>query len=248
MRIGLLKVGKVADELLDRYEEFPPMFQELIGPAVPEAEFVPYIVLKGHMPDSIHDCDAWLVSGSAKGVYDTDPWIAEVRSFMTACREARKPLVGVCFGHQLLAEALGGKAELSDKGWACGVHQYDVHARPSWMNGASERLSLHAMHRDQVTAIPEDATVLAASPFCPYAMLAYGDPEAPDAISIQPHPEFERGFAEDLVALRTGDGKIPAEVGRPALASYGTPVDNTLFASWIAAYLRAAIATRASAA
>ncbi|MEM9737057.1 MAG: type 1 glutamine amidotransferase, partial [Pseudomonadota bacterium] len=115
--------------------------------------------------------------------------------------------------------AYGGRAELSDKGWGIGVQSYQVHHRAPWMVGAGEAFSLHAMHRDQVTAIAPDATVLAGNAFCPYAMLAYGDPAAPEAISIQPHPEFERPFAEELVSLRTGDGKIPREVGEPALRS-----------------------------
>ncbi|MEM7177735.1 MAG: hypothetical protein AAF503_08515 [Pseudomonadota bacterium] len=248
MRIGLLHVGRMPEELADRHGVYPPVFPDLLLPAGPEIVFDDHFVLEGALPGAVDTCDAWLVTGSAAGVYDSDPWIAPIRDFLVRCRAGGRPVVGICFGHQLMAEALGGRAELSHRGWGCGVHRYDVLHRPAWMADAPEALSLHAMHRDQVVAIPGDATVLAASAFCPYAMLAYGDPEAPDAISIQPHPEFVRGVAEDLTALRTGDGKIPAEVGAPALATYGDPVHNAQVARWIVAYLRAVVSARADAA
>ena len=199
MKIGLLQVGKVADELLDKYEEFPPFFETLFAEVAPALTFHRYNILRGEKPGLPEECDGWLISGSARGVYDDDPWIAETRDFLLKIRAAGRPLVGVCFGHQLMAEAFGGAAGLSDKGWGCGVHEYEVHHRPSWMADAPGRIALHAMHRDQVTALPEDATVLASNPFCEIAMVAYGDPDHPDAVSIQPHPEFERPFAEDLV-------------------------------------------------
>ena len=111
------------------------------------------------------------------------------------------------------------------------------------MNGGPDRFAIHAMHQDQVTAIPDDATVLAASPFCRFAMLAYGDPEAPDAISIQPHPEFDEDYARALVEMRTGVA-IPAACGAAALASFGRAVNQQDFARWCVDYLRAATARR----
>ena len=108
------------------------------------------------------------------------------------------------------------------------------------MADASAETRFHAMHQDQVTVLPPDATVLAASDFCPHAMLAYGDPEAPEAISIQPHPEFEAPYARDLVLRRTGI--IAEPVAEAALASFGQPVDNAAFARWTIDYLRRALA------
>src|SRR5699024_3696885 len=127
------------------------------------------------------------ITGSRHGVYDKLPWIEGLKDFLRRARAAPVPIIGICFGHQIMAEAFGGRAEKSAKGWGIGVQEYAVHAgAPGWMAGAPARVTLHALHQDQVTAIPSDAVCLASSPFCEFAMLAYGDRDVPDAISIQP--------------------------------------------------------------
>ena len=136
-----------------------------------------------------------------------------------------------------------GQAVKSDKGWGAGVHDYQVLRRPGWMIDGPDSFAIHAMHQDQVTAIPEDATVLAASPFCEYAMLAYGDPEAPDAISIQPHPEFNEDYARAIVEMRT-DNAIPADLGAQALASFGRDTQQVELARWCVNFLHNATARR----
>jgi len=134
----------------------------------------------------------------------------------------------------------------SGKGWGAGVHEYDVVHRPTWMAGVADSFAIHALHQDQVTDIPDDATVLAASGFCEYAMLAYGDPEAPDAISIQPHPEFDVDYARALVELRAGVA-IPSGRSAQALESFGRTVHQQEFARWCVNFLRNAAAQRSAA-
>jgi len=246
MLIGILETGKVNESLIARHGEYPPMFADLLSPAGPELSFRAYATEDGEIPASPTECDAWLVTGSRHGVYDDLPWIEPLKAFLRAARVARRPIVGICFGHQILAEALGGKAVKSDKGWGVGVHDYAVTCRPGWMDGAPEAIAVHAFHQDQVIAVPEDATVLASSPFCEFAMLAYGDPEAPDAISIQPHPEFGEAYTRDLLDLRAGVAVPPDRAG-PARESLGRAVHRKDFARWCVAYLRAVKAAREAA-
>ena len=243
MLIGILETGRVSETLIPRYGEYVPMFEAWLRPADPGFSYRAYATVDGEIPDSPVECDAWLVTGSKHGVYDDLPWIAPLKAFLRAARTAGQPIVGVCFGHQILAEALGGSAVKSAKGWGAGVHDYEVLRRPNWMADAPSSFAIHAMHQDQVTAIPEDATVLAASPFCEFAMLAYGDPEAPDAISIQPHPEFDEDYARALVEMRTGVA-IPEDRSAAALATFGRAVHQHDFARWCAGFLRNAAARR----
>jgi len=242
MLIGILETGRVPETLVPRFGDYPAMFEALLAPAGADLGYRSYFVEGGELPVSPGECDAWLITGSRHGVYDELPWIAPLKDFLRAARAAGRPIVGICFGHQILAEAFGGRAEKSAKGWGIGVQDYEVVRRPGWMAGAPARFATHAMHQDQVTAIPEDATVLARSPFCEYAMLAYGDPEAPDAISIQPHPEFSAGYARALVEIRAV--ALPQERSAAALASLGRPVDDGEFARWCVDFLRRAMMRR----
>ncbi|MEO1495132.1 MAG: type 1 glutamine amidotransferase [Pseudomonadota bacterium] len=246
MKLGILETGYVPEEMITGHGGFPEMFGALFCSADPSIQIAAYPVADGTLPDSPNACDAWLVTGSKHGVYDNLPWMAPLKTFLRTARSAGVPMIGICFGHQIMAEAFGGRAEKSGKGWGCGVHGYEVQHRPGWMGDTPSAFDMHAMHQDQVTAIPEDATVLATSAFCENAMLTYGDPEQPDAISIQPHPEFTTPFARDLVETRKGT-VIADAVADVALESLGRDVANQAFARWAVAYLRDALARKAAA-
>ncbi|MGF1553727.1 MAG: gamma-glutamyl-gamma-aminobutyrate hydrolase family protein [Paracoccaceae bacterium] len=237
MRIGVLQAGKVNDALVDRWGEYPPMFETLFGPVAPQFAYRYYVTVEGELPASADECDAWIVTGSRHGVYDVLPWIEPLKAFLREARAAGRPILGICFGHQIVASAFGGHAEKSDRGWGLGRHAYDVHARPAFMADAPDRLHLYAVHQDQVTALPEDATLIASNDHCPYAMVAYGEPDRPDALTVQPHPEFETAFVRDLIALLAGDGRAPAAVAEPALAGLDEGDDSATVARWAARFL-----------
>ncbi len=243
MLIGILETGRVNPDLIAAHGEYVPMFESWLKPAFPQVRLRGYASIDGEIPASATECDAWLITGSKHGVYEELPWIEPLKGFLREVRSAGTPMIGVCFGHQIMAEAFGGSAVKSDKGWGVGVHDYQVTRRAGWMDGGPDEFAIHALHQDQVVEIPDDATVLANSPFCEFAMLAYGDPERPDAISIQPHPEFNRPYAQDLIELRTGVA-IPQDRGAVAMETFGREVHNREFALWCVAYLRQALAAR----
>jgi len=241
MKIGILETGEVHPDLKPRHGDYPAMFARLLGAIDPALEFATVRVVAGEMPAAPHQADAWLVTGSRHGVYDGLPWIEPLKAFLRACIAAEVPVVGICFGHQLLAEALGGRAVKSDRGWGLGVQDYEVVARPGWMAAFPDRFAANALHQDQVVALPPDATVLARSAHCPYAALAYGDPEDPSALTLQPHPEFGADFMYEIIALRAGS-VFPSAEAEAARASLDRPVANDDWARLIVGYLRRAAA------
>ena len=245
MKIGILETGEVHPDLKARYGDYPAMFEALLRTADPGLDFAVVRVVAGEMPASPSQADAWLVTGSRHGVYDDLPWIEPLKAFLRASVAARVPVIGICFGHQLLAEALGGRAAKSDNGWGLGVQDYELTARAGWMDGLPDRFSVRALHQDQVVALPPGATVLATSPHCAYAAIAYGDPEAPDAITLQPHPEFGPEFMDELLALRAGTA-FPVEEAASARASLERPVESAAWARLIVAFLHRVEARRAA--
>jgi len=246
MKIGILETGEVHPDLKARHGDYPAMFEAMLRAVDPGLEFTTVRVVSGEMPAAPTQADAWIVTGSRHGVYDGLPWIEPLKGFLRDCVAARVPVVGICFGHQILAEALGGRAVKSDRGWGLGVQDYDVVARPSWMADLPDRFAVHALHQDQVVELPPGVTVLAESPHCPYAALAYGDPEAPQALTIQPHPEYRADFMDALIALRSGT-VIPVDIATAARADIGRDVHNEIWASMIVEYLHRVSGARAAA-
>lgn len=243
MKIGVLQTGSVAEEIIDRHGSYVTMFERLLQRADPSFSAVLWDVnIAGEIPASPDDADGWIITGSRHGVYEDHTWIEPLKAFLRDAHAARAPIVGVCFGHQILAEALGGKVEKSDRGWGCGIHTYSVDQRPAWMDEAKETIAIQALHQDQVVELPEGATVLAHSEFCPYAALAYGE----TAMSVQPHPEFDASFKRDIIGLRRGTA-IPEAIADAALETLDGPTDSEMFGRWMTNFFRHASAHQTAA-
>ncbi|MEL6979258.1 MAG: EamA family transporter [Pseudomonadota bacterium] len=241
--LGILQTGDVHRDLEAAHGAYPEMFTRLLQPAAPELRFEVFRALDGALPARVEACDAYLVTGSKFGVYDPEPWIAPLEAFLRAAHKAGVPLIGVCFGHQILAQALGGVVRKSEKGWGLGAHAYEA-APSAAAPELGAALTLHAVHQDQVIEPPAGATVLAQSTFCPVAALSYGPAAAPSAISIQPHPEFDAPFVAALLERRRADGGMPAEAVERGLESLGAPVANAEIAAWMARFLRQSVGAR----
>ena len=168
--IGIIETGYPPDSLRPRFGTYSRMFEELLGPAF---DYTVFEVQKGHWPARPEDHDGFIVTGSAAGVYEDDPWIGELLDWLRAAK-VRSRLVGVCFGHQAMAQALGGEVIKSPKGWGAGLHRYEVVHPQRWTNG-ERQVAIPASHQDQVVRQPPNTEVVARSDFTPFAALAWTD-------------------------------------------------------------------------
>jgi GMP synthase-like glutamine amidotransferase len=230
LRVGILKTGRPPRPAIPQFGTYQDMFMGLLG--ADAYDWRTYAADEGEYPAAPGDCDAYIVTGSAAGVYDADPWIGQLLDFLRAAK-GRAKLVGVCFGHQAMAQAFGGQVIKSPKGWGIGEHDYRIVAREPWMDDAAS-MRLPASHQDQVVSLPPGAEVIAASDFTPFAGLAWRDQPA---ISMQPHPEFDPAYASALIEARRGKVYADDEADR-ALATLQGPDDRARVGRWIAGFLK----------
>jgi GMP synthase-like glutamine amidotransferase len=225
MKLAILETGRPPGSLADQFGDYPAMFAKLLGP---EFEIARFDVEAGELPRDPSAHGAYLITGSPAGVYEPLPWIEPLMTVIRGAGQAK--MVGICFGHQVRAEALGGHVEKSDKGWGAGLHRYTiVHAEP-WMD-TDERIAVPASHQDQVVVQPPNTDVVAASDFTPFAGLAWTDRAA---ISFQFHPEFSPAFAKVLIEQRYDVVPDPDA----AIASLDAPNDNMRVGRWIGRFLK----------
>jgi GMP synthase-like glutamine amidotransferase len=229
MKLAILETGRPPEGVRGQFGDYPSMFRKLFGEGA--YDYTTFDVQAGELPDRAEAFPAYVVTGSSAGVYEPLPWIDPLKNFLVGAK-GRAALVGVCFGHQIMAEAFGGKVIQSPKGWGLGLHQYEVRDRQGWM-GPQGALSVAASHQDQVVQAPPGAKVVAASDFTPFGMLAYDDQPA---ISIQLHPEFEPAFATALIESRRGSRLTDAQADA-AVASFAAPDDRSRVGGWIQRFL-----------
>ncbi|MDI3324859.1 gamma-glutamyl-gamma-aminobutyrate hydrolase family protein [Pontibacterium granulatum] len=237
MRLGVLITGNTTGTLRQTYGGFEDMFAGLFSSAGCSFRYRCYEVLRGCFPEDASDCDAWLITGSPSSVYENLPWMQRLQTLILTIVEQQQPLIGICFGHQIIAVALGGRVEKSSEGWGLGLHTYQVESGVvSELDGRAE-LNINAMHEDQVVVRPSTAKVFASSSFCPNAGLIYGE----NVITFQAHPEFRCDYTKaQMLGLR---GKVfPAEQVDQILAvrdHSDVKPDAGLIARWLCARITA---------
>lgn len=228
MKLTILQTGDVPAPLSARFGPYPPMFERMFAAAGHTFTYETVAVHQGADFPALSGLEAILITGSAAGVYDAHFWLDPLRAFIRSAYAANVPMLGICFGHQITADALGGDVRKSEKGWGLGRHSYEVKSRPGFLATDLPALSIACSHQDQVISPPADAEVFLGSAFTPNAGLLYGNGRA---LSLQPHPEFDDDYSLALAELRRG--KAPDAVVDGAVASLATPSHSPEMAGWL---------------
>lgn len=232
MKLTIIQTGDVPAALRPQFGAYPPMFKRMFDEAGQPFEYETAPVYDGAAFPDASKLDGILITGSAAGVYDDYAWLDPLRAFIRSAYAADTPMLGICFGHQIMADALGGDVRKSEKGWGLGRHTYEVKARPTFLATDLPTLSIACSHQDQVIVPPKDAEVFLGSEFTPNAGLVYKNGKA---LSLQPHPEFLDDYTLALAELRRG--KAPDEVVDTAVGSVAKPSHSKDVAGWLGAFL-----------
>ena len=222
MKIGILQTGHVPDELIAQNGDYSDIFPRFL--AGRGLTFRTFSVVDNDFPEGPEDAEGWLITGSRYGAYEDHDWIPPLERLIREIHASGKPLIGVCFGHQIIAQALGGKVEKFAGGWSVGRTRYEINGEP---------LNLNAWHQDQVTALPEGAQTLSSTDFCRHAAVLYGD----RAFTLQPHPEIDRTYLRGLLERRA-PGVVPEDLRQRAMAHLDEETDSDRLAEMFALFFK----------
>ncbi len=224
MTVGLLQCDHVAGALSGIAGDIDAMFARWLP-----VEWRVFDLSSGEAPRA-DDCDAWVATGSRFSVYDSLDWIGRLACLVREIHAAQVPYLGVCFGHQMIGHALGGRVARSARGWGVGVHHFTLASRESWMEPPLASVSVLMSCQDQVEALPPGAVVLASNDHCPVAMFRCGT-----LLGIQGHPEWEPPYARALLVDRRD--RIGAETAERALNTLSQPRSSDALAQWALRWL-----------
>jgi len=227
MKLGILNTDTVKPEFAAKHGEYPDMFAELFHLVDPDISLMTYEVVHGEYPSDIDEVDGYVITGSKLSVYDDIPWINNLKNFVRQLHSEEKKIIGICFGHQLVAEALGGKTGQAETGWCVGVHKNKFTDAAKDYGLTRSEFKIPSNHKDQVLELPPGGKLLARTETCPISAMGLGD----HILTFQGHPEFSEGYARALLDMRR---KIFGETHyREAINSFKNETNNSQVASWI---------------
>ena len=233
MKLGILKTDAVRPELVPEFGEYPDMIIAVLRKADPALEFAVYDVEQGQYPADIDEVDGYIITGSKSSAYDDKPWIFTLMAFVRELHCRKKKLIGLCFGHQLVAQALGGKVAKSPRGWGMGLQTHTFNTAPAWHDQGDMDLDILVSHQDQVLEVPDEARVLAGNEFCENAVAQFGD----HILTFQGHPEFIKDYSRSIMNFRRE--AIGEEVYASGMASLQGTHEGPRVAQWIVNFLDA---------
>ena len=233
LRIGILECDHAIPELRDEHGDYSDMFADLVSAEHTAIEYSLYDLTADQFPVDISACDAYIVTGSKIGVYEDLPWINKAKDLVRKLYDNKIPTIGICFGHQLIAESLGGKVvKADDKGRGLGVQTWDIKSKPEWMGDfLSASLSLNACHQDQIIELPGNSELIAGSDFCPIAGFQIGT-----MLGIQGHPEFNKEYTKYL--FDKYEDTLDLETKNITLDSFEKTADSKIVGAWMLDFIQ----------
>ncbi|HIP39502.1 MAG TPA: GMP synthase [Desulfocapsa sulfexigens] len=228
MKAAILQCDDILEKFQPLFDHYPKMIEHMFdGVATTPISFDTYDCRQCQFPDDINKYDFYLTTGSRSSVYEDQEWIHQMISFVQQLDKQKKKLIGICFGHQLMAMARGRRVEKSKNGWGIGVAKNRVIAHPEWMTEKPSEINILTSHQDQITELPDDTLVIAESDFCPFFIVQWGN----HFLSIQGHPEWNAEYSKMLINDRRAI--IPEARVSTGLDSLDIKLDNALFVDWI---------------
>ncbi len=227
MKLGILETDQLSPELLQSFGSYGEQFKNLLQQTNAELDFEYFDIIKQQYPENIEQCDAYLITGSKFSAYDDLPWIHKLKQYIQLLHKHEKTLIGICFGHQLIAHALGGKTEKSLNGWGVGMFGSELLKTKEWMQDHQEPFKLLVSHQDQVVQLPDKAHVLASNDFCQYASFHIGY----HILTFQGHPEFSKEYLLSLINNRRET--LGEAISKTAIESLKSDSDSQIIAQWI---------------
>jgi len=232
MKAAILQCDNVLAKFQPQFSDYPAMIEQMFDGVDLPLSFDTYDCRQGQFPDNINAYDFFLTTGSKASVYDDLPWIQQLVEFVQLLHKQQKKLIGICFGHQIIAMALAGKVEKSEKGWGIGIANNRIIAHPEWMRTEPAEINILVSHQDQICELPENTFVIAESDFCPYFIVQWGN----HFLSIQGHPEWSADYSRTLINDRRAI--IPADLVSTGLDSLKAEPENGLFTQWIMGFVQ----------
>ncbi|MDA9008584.1 amidotransferase [Alphaproteobacteria bacterium] len=229
--VGILEAGMMPPPLEAKFGTIASMYEKLFAGRSDRLELKIYRAFESELPSSADECDAYLISGSPASVFDEDEWIKALKAFVLQAYSAEKKLLGICFGHQLLADVLGGRVERSDKGWGVGSHSYHMNEAAIEAGLPIGEITINVSHQDQVTQLPEGAVLLGGCEFCPNGAFRLGD----KVLAMQCHPEYPDELLNDLIEFRKE--RLGEKAYRTGLNSLSTPLTVPSVEAWMTDFL-----------
>lgn len=228
LMIGILNAYHF-DVETENQKEYSQLFLNFVQNIFPEQKekIIEYKIAQGKFPKSVSECKIWFITGSPNSVYDNIVWVHQLNEFVKELHRNKVKTIGICFGHQMIAHALGGEVTKSPKGWGVGIRDFKIIQKQIWMAFAPHKLSLFFSHQDQVNVLPPGTQLLATDDFCPHQIMQIGQ----HILTMQGHPEFSVKFAKELYV--SFKNMIDTETFEEAIQSSYGQNDYKIISDWI---------------